>query len=80
MPGKSPEMPSWHQSGDDEHGPKHGRRIPRSEYSEHFLRGLQATKQVRSVSEDWDRDPAKLPPRITWVMYPNGDLERVGFD
>jgi hypothetical protein len=64
----------------NEHGPTRAERIPRSKYSEEFLRGLQITNKVHSVGDDWDGDASKFPPHVNWVIYPNGDLERVGFD
>jgi len=41
---------------------------------------LRANGQVRDVGADWNGDTTQFPPRVTWVLYPNGDLERVGFN
>ncbi len=62
-----------------EHGPRRGRRIPRSEVDEVYLRSLQATNSVRSVGDDFDPAKTQFPPTVTHIMYPNGDLERVGY-
>ena len=64
----------------DEHGPRRAQRIPRSEYTDDFLRGLQVTNKVRSVGDNWDGNGSNFPPHVNWVIYPNGDLERIGFD
>jgi hypothetical protein len=60
--------------------PKPAKRIPQGEYTDSFLRGLQATGRVRSVDDHWDGNVSNFPPKVNWVMYPNGDLERIGFD
>ena len=60
--------------------PRRARRVPQTEYTNGFLHGLQATGRVRPVGEDWDGDASKFPPGVNWVIYPNGDLERIGFD
>jgi hypothetical protein len=67
-------------TGDDAstHGPIPSSRVPRTDYTESFLYGLQQRNQVVSVSDSWDHDTSKFPTSVRWVMYPNGDLERVG--
>jgi hypothetical protein len=80
MTAELPEAPDNNQPGNYEHGPEPARRTPRSEYTEDFLRRLQVTGKVRPVSEDWDRNSLNLPPHFNWVIYPNDDLERIGFD
>jgi hypothetical protein len=60
--------------------PRRAKRVPQTEYTNSFLHGLQATGRVRSVGENWDGDASKFPPEVNWVIYPNGDLERIGFD
>ena len=67
-------------SSADEHGPVRAERISPSDYSEKFLRDLQVRKQVLAVGQDWNGDSSGLPRGVNWVIYPNGDLERVGFD
>lgn len=62
-----------------EHGPRQPERTPAHQVEPGFLRALKDRNEVVAVPEDWDRDHAKLPPGVTWVMYPNGDLERIGF-
>jgi hypothetical protein len=62
-----------------EHGPRPPERTPAHRVDPAFLRALKARNEVAAVPEGWDRDHAKLPPGVTWVMYPNGDLERIGF-
>jgi hypothetical protein len=59
------------------HGPLPSLRVSRSEYTDDFLYGLQHQGEVVSVPESWDHDTSKLAIGIRWVMYPNGDLERV---
>jgi len=76
----SPEGPDENQTGGYEHGPRPARRIPKAEYTESFLRGLQQNDQVRPVAEDWKQERSNFPPHVNWVIYPNGDLERIGFD
>jgi len=75
-----PEGPDGNQSGEYEHGPKPAPRTPRSEYTENFLRGLQGRGEVRQVSDDWDGKSSNFPPNVTWVIYPNGDLQRLGYN
>jgi hypothetical protein len=79
MAAEFPDAPDKNQPGEYEHGPEPAHRIPRSQYTEEFLRGLQITGKVRPVSDDWDRN-SHFPPHVNWVIYPNGDLERIGFD
>jgi len=64
----------------EDHGPLRAEQIPPGQYDEAFLRGLQANGQVLVVGPDWNGDVTRLPPHITWVLHPNGNLERVGFD
>jgi hypothetical protein len=60
------------------HGPRAAKRIPPGEYTPDFLERLKAQGKVFSVAPDWNHDTKTLPPEISWVLYPNGDLERVG--
>jgi hypothetical protein len=73
------EAPDKNQPGNYEHGPEPARRTPRSEYTEEDLHRLQVAGKVYPVSEDWDRNRS-LPPQVNWVIYPNGDLERIDFN
>jgi len=75
-----PEGLDENQSGGYERGPRPAQRTPRSEYTENFLRNLQHNDQVRPVSDDWEREKSNFPPHVNWVIYPNGDLERIGFN
>jgi hypothetical protein len=52
-------------------------RIPASEYKPKFLDDLRARKQVTKVDEGWGGDATTLPPGVNWVIYPNGDLQRI---
>jgi len=61
------------------HGPRPAKRIPPGEYSADFLDRLKAQGKVQSVAPDWNHDTRSLPPEISWVLHPNGDLERIGF-
>lgn len=63
-----------------EHGPLRAERIPPGSYTAKFLNDLKVQNQVAPVDENWDPNRSSLPPRVNWVIYPNGDLERVGFD
>ena len=63
--------------GPFDHGPLGIERIRPSEQGPGFVRMLQANGKVIPVSETWTpRDD--LPPGIEWVLFPNGDLARVG--
>jgi hypothetical protein len=62
----------------DEHGPLRADRIRSGDYTAKFLSDLK--DQVMPVEENWNSSRSSLPPRISWVIYPNGDLERIGFD
>jgi hypothetical protein len=77
---KNPSGSATQRSDSDEHGPRPAERIPPGQYAPDFLRGLQVRNEVHAVREDWDGDPSRLPRGVNWVIYPNGDLERVGFD
>ncbi len=61
------------------HGPRAAKRIPPGEYSTDFLERLKAQGKVQSVGPDWSHDTKALPPEISWILHPNGDLERIGF-
>jgi hypothetical protein len=64
----------------DEHGPLRAERIPSKNYTAKFLNDLKIQNKVLTVEENWDPSRSNLPARVNWVIYPNGDLERVGFD
>ena len=61
------------------HGPRPTERIPRSEYTAEFLNGLEVRGEVVPAGEQ-SRYGAGLPAHVNWVIHPNGDLERIGFD
>ena len=61
----------------DDHGPLRPKRIPPSEYTSKFLTDLQVQKQVLPVREGWEAEGGSLPPGVKWVIYPNGDLQRL---
>jgi hypothetical protein len=80
-------MPKTFSAGTDapasdpyEHGPLRAERIPPGSYTAKFLNDLKIQNQVAPVEENWDPNRSSLPPRVNWVIYPNGDLERVGFE
>jgi hypothetical protein len=54
-------------------------RIRSGDYTPDFLHGLLVRNEIVTVSEDWNGDSTGFPPHVTWVRYPNGDLERIGF-
>lgn len=64
----------------EEHGPLPTARVPQGQYEKTFLQSLQATGRVRAVGPDWRGDATQFPPHVNWVLHPNGDLERIGFD
>jgi hypothetical protein len=80
MPITPPEPPAETLAAQYQHGPLESQRIPRGEVDQTLLKSLEANGQLRQVPEDWREKGIQLPPRVTWVVYPNGDLERVGFD
>lgn len=59
------------------HPPRAVARQTRASYSAEFLLALQARNEVEAVPEGWDHDSKMLRPTTQWVIYPNGDLERV---
>jgi hypothetical protein len=74
------DQPEWPAPAAEEHGPLRAERIPRGQYDKAFLDGLQVNGQVHVVGPDWKGDVGQLPPEVTWILHPNGDLERVGFN
>jgi hypothetical protein len=75
-----PEQPAWVAHAAEEHGPLPTKRIPPAEYDQAFLQTLRANDQVREVGANWNGDVTQFPPHVNWVIHPNGDLERIGFD
>ena len=63
-----------------DHGPIRADRVPRGSYEAGFLAGLKARGEVKAVEAGWSGDSAGFPPQVTWVLHPNGDLERIGFN
>ena len=61
------------------HGPIETARMSPADYEPAFLQDLKARNEVLQVDANWRADKAILPPHISWVLHPNGDLERVGF-
>lgn len=59
------------------HGPRAAKRQPPGSFTPEFLRQLKAQGSVHQVPEGWDHNIDNLPPGAAWVIYPNGDLERV---
>lgn len=55
-------------------------RISPADYTPAFLRDLKARNEVMHVDENWSAGGAALPPEVNWVLHPNGDLERIGFN
>ncbi len=80
MPKTSSVGPNEPTSDPDEHGPLRAERIRPGDYTAKFLKDLKVQNQVMPVEENWDSSRSSLPPRVSWVIYPNGDLERIGFD
>lgn len=69
------------EPGADEyaHAPRAAERVPRSAYSTSFLRGLEAREEILKVEEGWQERDVLIPDSVEWVMYPNGDLQRLKF-
>ena len=65
---------------EESHGWRRSPRIRASDYTAKFLSDLQTRQQVFAVDESWTEEKGPLPPGINWVLYPNGDLQRVGVD
>jgi hypothetical protein len=80
MSARFSKMPNQDGSSGYEHGPKPAQRISRGDYTEDFLRGLQIRGEVTQVNDDWNEESSSFPPSVTWVMYPNGDLQRIGYN
>jgi hypothetical protein len=74
---KPTDAPAPGQVGPFDHGPLGFVRIPPSEQGPGFLRMLQGNGTVMPVAENWDGTET-VPPGIEWVLFPNGDLARVG--
>jgi len=75
MAAETPEATDENQLSIYEHGPKPPERT--SNYDPTFLKTLQANGQVLPVSDDWDGDDSAFPNKVAWVIYPNGDLQRI---
>lgn len=80
--GATPAPPSTASAGHEDlsafhHPPRTVARQSSTSYAPEFLRSLEARNEVEAVPEDWDHDPRMLKPTTQWVIYPNGDLERV---
>jgi len=75
MTAEMPEATDENQPSIYEHGPKPLERT--SNYDPTFLKTLQVNGQVFPVSEDWDGDDSAFPKKVAWVIYPNGDLQRI---
>lgn len=54
-------------------------RLAPADYGAGFLEALEARGEVVRVDEGWTPKPGELPPDVHWVLYPNGDLQRVRF-
>jgi len=52
-------------------------RIPAGSYTESFLRNTQARGEVAAVPANWDGDLTLLPAGTRWLLFPNGDLQRL---
>lgn len=72
---KPPETLDGSAPEPDDHGPLQVSRISSGDYAPDFLHGLQVRNEVVPVSDDWNGDDTGFPPDVTWVLYPNGDLE-----
>ena len=75
---KPPETMDESAAEPDDHGPLRTTRISAGDYAPDFLRGLELRNEVIPVGEAWNGSRS-FPPHVTWVLYPNGDLERIGF-
>ena len=59
------------------HAPRPVKRVPPSKYTADFLERLKTQGKVQSVAPDWTRDKQPHDSNVTWVLHPNGDLERL---
>lgn len=75
---KTPDQMTSDTSAYD-HDPLRAERVPARDVAPEFLEGLKARGELVAVPEGWDPGKVDLPSHVTWVVYPNGDLERVGF-
>lgn len=60
-----------------DHGPLRPDRIPASPETTALLSRLNRD-EVAAVEENWTADQLRrLPPTVKWLVYPNGDLQRL---
>lgn len=52
-------------------------RVPPAEQEPGFLERLRARGEVMDVAEGWQEAPESLPPDVSWIRFPNGDLQRI---
>jgi hypothetical protein len=54
-------------------------RLRPGEYTPEFLRDLQEMQSVYVAPAQWDGNVSAVPPSATWVLHPNGELQRIRF-
>lgn len=63
-----------------DHGPRPAERLKPTEYSARFLEELRSMHMLFEAPPQWDGKRDALSSQLTWVLYPNGELERLGFN
>lgn len=61
------------------HGPRPTARIKASSFAPDMLAEMLEQGRIMSVPSDWVPEGASMPAQTNYVMYPNGDLQRVAF-
>ncbi len=59
------------------HEPRATRRVAAEEQEQGFLERLQEQGVVVAVGDDGKPAAGGLPPETEWIVYPNGDLQRL---
>jgi hypothetical protein len=57
------------------------RRVPASQQDKRYIEGLEQRGELVDVDETTDLSTlSSRSSRVTWVRFPNGDVERIQFD
>jgi hypothetical protein len=55
-------------------------RLRPGQYSAQFLEELRSMHTLFEAPPQWDGNRDTLSSELTWVLYPNGELERLGYN